>query len=175
MHNDRHGATLIELIAALALVGIVLLLGAAALDALSRGGDQVHSASDRADGIAAGERLLRDLLARVEAGPGAEFAGDGERVTATTRCDGATGWQRKCGISLHAGIESVTGVLVTAVLPRSGRVPVLMGNGTATFGYLEDHADGARWTPGWASSIRAPAAIAVISGADTLFFPVGMP
>jgi hypothetical protein len=131
--------------------------------------------SDRADGVATGERVLRDLLARVDAGPGAEFAGDGERMTATTRCDDAAGWQRRCRISLHAGIESVTGVLVTAVLPRAGRLPVLVGAGVATFGYLEDHAAGARWTPGWGSSIRPPAAIAVITGVDTLFFPVGAP
>lgn len=175
MRSDRRGATLIELIAALALVGMVLLLGAAALDALSSGRDRLLVSSDRADSVATGERLLRDLLARVEAGPGDEFAGDGERVTATTRCDAAAGWQRTCRISLHTGIESVSGVLVTAVLPRSGRLPVLVGRGTATFGYLEDHADGARWTRGWASSIRPPVAIAVISGSDTLFFPVGAP
>ena len=106
----RNGFTLIELVVAITLSGIVLLGARALWESLAGSVDRLRAqvADDARDEN--GERLLRSLVGRLEVGTdqSREFAGDERHTTFTTWCEVPAGWQERCAATL--AIEPDSGI-----------------------------------------------------------------
>lgn len=172
--DARAGFTLVELMVAL-VISAVVVLGARML--LEQLGDSAHrtvTAATRADRAANGERLLRDLAARLEIGTADTMRFSGEPGTATfsSWCDVPSGWQERCTVTLVASSDGGRASLA-ARLDRGEPITLLVRDAPIELRYLDDPRAGGRWFTNWGAGITAPLAIAVISGADTLIVRIG--
>ncbi|HEX8361678.1 MAG TPA: prepilin-type N-terminal cleavage/methylation domain-containing protein [Longimicrobium sp.] len=170
---DRGGFTLLEVMVALAISGL-LLLGARAL--LVQVGDAAEEIAGTAAGVdreANAERLLRALVGRVEPPrPESEFVGTPRGVRFATWCDVPAGWLERCSVSL--GILQAGDGHVLALQAEGGEVVALRrGFAAGHLLYLQDPAGGGMWRRGWSSSVTAPVAIGVVMDGDTTILRVG--
>lgn len=180
--RDRGGFTLIEVLVALAVSGLVLLAARGLLDALADGADRVTAHASVADRNANGERLVRGLLARAEAGTSnaRTFAGDARAVRFSSWCDVPSGWLERCHAAIVIDHDEVaartadrSALLVVAVLSTGEIVPLRRGLGAAELLYLSDARDGGHWLRGWGASVTAPLAVGVVMDGDTLVLRIG--
>lgn len=180
--RDRGAFTLIEVLVALAVSGLVLLAARGLLDALADGADRVTAHASVADRNANGERLVRGLLARAEAGtlPARPFAGDARAVRFSSWCDVPSGWLERCHAALvidrdvvARGASENDALLVAVVLSTGEIVPLRHGVGVAELLYLSDARDGGHWLRGWGASVTAPLAVGVVMDGDTLVLRIG--
>jgi hypothetical protein len=164
--------TLIELIAALALAGFVLLGAILLLDGVDDTRNRIarDARSMTADGTAAD--ALRDLLAN--AWPTFDTArrfDAGEReLVFSTRCPAPAGWSASCRamITVASGRDSST----LRVRFDDGESRILKRcRGDARFRYFD--AERGRWTPAWSASASVPAALAVVVSDDTVVYSLG--
>ncbi|HET7463774.1 MAG TPA: prepilin-type N-terminal cleavage/methylation domain-containing protein [Longimicrobium sp.] len=168
------GFTLLEVVVALAITGLVV-LGARAV--LARLGDDAHHLAATAaddDREANADRLLRDLLGRAEAplGQAGRFAGDPRVVRFDTRCDVPAGWQERCTAEL--GVVEVNGVPTVGLTLSTGEAVVLRrGFGRAVLRYLYDPANGGVWVNRWSSAVSLPWAVGVEVDGELTILPIG--
>jgi prepilin-type N-terminal cleavage/methylation domain-containing protein len=171
----RSGFTLIELIVAITLSGIVLLGARALWESLAGSVDRLRVEAAADARAANGERLLRSLLGRLEVGTDQshEFAGDPQYATFTTWCDVSSGWQERCDAVL--AIEPDSGGTERLVVRFStGDVIALeRGFSTGVLRYLNDPSSGGVWFRIWGHGITAPLAIGVITDRDTAIVRIG--
>jgi prepilin-type N-terminal cleavage/methylation domain-containing protein len=169
----RRGFTLLEVVVALAL-GATVVLGARALfGVLGASGERIARESAAADERANGERLLRSLLWQAETGVhGDGFRGDDSSLHFSTWCRAARGWTERCRIDL--GVATLgRDAVVTAILPHGDTLLLWRGRAPAGLRYLDATNGGDRWVPEWGSDLTLPAAVAIVSGGDTLVFLAG--
>lgn len=174
MRRDRTrrpaGFTLLEMVIALALGGVVLLgvrLISTQLADTARRLDEVAAASDR---TANGERLLRALVGRMEIGTSDEatFGGDEREARFTSWCEVPAGWLERCQVALTV---LPTGDARLAASMATGRVEdaavLVRGFGAAELRYLSDAGAGGTWFRSWGRGITAPLAIGIVLHRDT--------
>ena len=111
--GSRRGFTLVEVLVALALSGLVLLSAHALLSGV---GDRAHALALGADTLTAratGARTLRLLVGQLEVGTPASgpFAGAPGEVSSTSWCDMPAGWQERCAVTLD--FEAANGVTLS--------------------------------------------------------------
>ena len=168
----RGGFTLLEVVVALALAGLVLLTARAMLGQVADGAERIAAGAAGADRDANGERLLRDLAARVEVRPGGPgFYGDGRGVRFSTWCDVPAGWQERCLASL--GMVRAGDANVLALECGGQVIPVMRGFAHGELLYLADAARGGMWMRAWSSPIAPPLAVGVVIDTDTLILRIG--
>jgi prepilin-type N-terminal cleavage/methylation domain-containing protein len=170
----RGGFTLLEVVVALAIAGLVVLGARAVLSQLGTDAERIESAAAESDRAAIADRLLRESVARTEASqPGrARFVGDGRGAKWTTWCEVPAGWLERCDATLGLVQQGDSAALVLT-LSMGQLVPVRRGFSRARLRYLLDAAEGGRWTPEWTSELSTPAAIGVELGDSLLILPVG--
>jgi prepilin-type N-terminal cleavage/methylation domain-containing protein len=112
-HEDRgrrrrcaaRGFTLLEVVVALAVGGVLLLGARRMLETVGDGAQGITEAAKAADREANGERLLRALLGRLEVGTDSTrtFSGEEQAARFTSWCDVPAGWQERCIVTLVVG------------------------------------------------------------------------
>jgi prepilin-type N-terminal cleavage/methylation domain-containing protein len=171
---SAQGFTLFEIVIALSIGGIVLLAARQLLTELADGATRVGHHSMLGDREANGERLLRELFARLEVSPdsGRAFGGDPSRVSFSSWCDTPDGWQERCAVVVASG-GSGTAHMLTAALPNGGTISLLTRESAVTIAYLRDPGNGGVWLDRWPDGISAPVAIGIVAGSDTMLVRIG--
>jgi prepilin-type N-terminal cleavage/methylation domain-containing protein len=172
--NPRRGTTLIELLAALVLLGLLFLGMRALLAQLGDGNDRIGRASMDADASGNGARTLRTLLRRAvtRTDSARQFAGDDSIALFDSGCDVAAGWIEDCRVGL-AIVPRRDSSAVVAYLPASAPETLLVAAAPAAFRYLDANASDYAWLGGWRSRLTLPAALAFVTPFDTVMFQVG--
>jgi prepilin-type N-terminal cleavage/methylation domain-containing protein len=173
LHNSRRGITLLELLIALSMVGLLLTGAATMLDQLGDEGSRIAQRKAARDARESGRQTLRALVHRVEATPDSSerFTGDESRASFTTWCNAPGGWLERCRVHLRiAPIGDSSGVF--AVMGNGREHHLWMGGPEAKFRY---HGAAALepWVQTWINSIVAPSGIGIVVGTDTLVLPAG--
>lgn len=171
---SRDGFTLLEVVVALAISGLVLLGARVMLQQVADGAERIASTTATADREANAERTLRELVLRLEVSPaaGRKVVGDARGASFSTWCDVPAGWQERCEVTVglvHAGEANVLALSG----PGLGVQPVRRGFRNGTLLYLADASGGGSWTRSWTSTLTAPLAIAAAMDGDTLILRVG--
>jgi prepilin-type N-terminal cleavage/methylation domain-containing protein len=171
----RSGFTLIELMVAITISGVVLLGSRALWESLAGSVDRLRTQAAIAARDANGERLLRSLVGRLEVGTdrSREFAGDPQHATFTTWCDVPAGWQERCEAVLAIEPDSVGTLRLVARLSTGEVIVLERGFQTGVLRYLNDPIGGGIWFRIWGHGITAPLAIGVITDGDTAIVRIG--
>ena len=166
--------TLIEVMVALLVSGIVLLGARLILDALTDQALRITDSAVVADREANGDRVLRGLAERLEVGTarGTEFAGDPATATFTSWCEVPAGWLERCAVTLAIQHDS-TALALVARTSRGDSIVLRRGFRQGAIRYLETPANGGSWIRVWGAGITAPVAFGVILDRDTLIVRIG--
>lgn len=174
MRTDRPGFTLIELMAALLLTGIVMLGSVTLLGAVTDAANRIAEEGVARDAEGTSVHLVRALLERSEVTPGAldVFDGTASELSFASWCERPGGWLGRCRVGV---------TIPTAGAERSlwvsweGRSPIRLGTAAADarFVFYRAGPSGGAWLKAWPAGAAAPAAIGLIEKSDTLVLPVG--
>lgn len=170
----QRGFTLIEVVVALVVSGVVLLAARALLTGVADGADRLARASRAADQDANGERLLRTLFARLDVATDSArtFTGDERRARFTTWCDVPAGWTERCEAAVV--FDSLGGrPALVAVLSTGEVVALRQGFAAGELRYLADAAGGGRWFRDWGRALTAPVAVGLVIDGDTVIVRIG--
>jgi prepilin-type N-terminal cleavage/methylation domain-containing protein len=175
--GNRPGFTLLELVAALSLTGLVLLGAWRLLDQLADGRDQLRRENVSSTARANGTRLLRALVSRAESPSDAtvRFSGNESSASFAGWCDVPAGWLERCDVAL-AVTSSADSSTITATLDRASPAPITLAHlhGRASLLYFDAAGGGSRgWRTVWSSSLTLPSAIGVAIPGDTIVLPIG--
>ena len=174
--DRRSGFTLIELIVALTVGAIVATITrvifettTVSIGVLTRGAVAQETAWEQ-------WILPREFTwqARLTGMDSVAFRGGPDSVIFATRCNTAFGWLEDCDATLRLR-RSRDGCYIS--IDTSRRIAVLDRRvlRPCTFAYLIDPADGGHWTSEWSRGNTLPAALAVVTGSDTVILRVGPP
>ncbi|HSY80328.1 MAG TPA: prepilin-type N-terminal cleavage/methylation domain-containing protein [Gemmatimonadaceae bacterium] len=171
----RSAFTLIELVVAITLSGIVLLGARALWESLAASLDRLRAHATADTRSVNGERLLRSLMGRLEIGTdqSREFAGDEHQVQFTTWCDMPAGWQERCDAVIGIEPDTGTGLALVAHLSTGEVIALQRGFTTGALRYLNDPIGGGVWFRIWGHGITAPLAIGVVTDGDTAIVRIG--
>lgn len=170
----RNGFTLIEVLVALAVGGIVVVLAHRLFTGVADGARRVHEARVDLDHTQNGRRLLTQLAGSLDIGREGTggFDGEPERAAFSTWFLDVNGWPESRRITLE---RSRDGFVVTGL----AAAPVRLADSVtrAEFDYLLDYGADAAWVRTWKSPVSAPLAIRVrierTGSVDTLLLIVG--
>lgn len=168
----RRGLTLIELIVALAVTGLVLLGARTLMEGVAASAARVSAVTRGADEDANGERLLRAVVGRLETGPGKPFTGNPRSAGFSSWCDVPGGWQDPCDVTLV--VDSLGGrPALVAVLSTGEALPVRAGFSSGELRYLSDASGGGQWFREWPLGLTTPVALGFVVDGDTLLVRIG--
>ena len=170
----RAAFTLIEVMVALSISGLVLLGARWLLTGLADDADRITRAAALADHDANAERVLRALFAGLEVGTDSTrtFEGSERHARFTTWCDAPAGWQERCEALLQ--LDSLGGAPGLRVTLSTGEViPLRGGFARGSLRYLSDARAGGTWFRRWGRGIVAPPAVGVVIDGDTLILRIG--
>jgi prepilin-type N-terminal cleavage/methylation domain-containing protein len=171
----RSGLTLVELMVAITISGIVLLGARALWESLAESVDRLRDQVMVAERDANAERLLRSIVGRIEVGTeqSHEFAGDEQHATFTTWCTMPAGWQERCDAALAIESDSAKSLQLVARLATGEVIVLQRGFSTGALRYLNDPIGGGIWFRIWGHGITAPLAIGIITDGDTAIVRIG--
>jgi hypothetical protein len=166
--------TLIELLAALVLLGLLFLGMRALLAQLGAANDRIGRAATTADARGNGARTLRTLLRRAvsESDSTRQFTGDDSLAVFDGGCDAPAGWVEDCRVAL-AIVSRVDSSAVVAYTRATPPETVLVTAAPAAFRYLDRSEADYAWLGGWRARITLPEALALVTPFDTVMFQVG--
>jgi prepilin-type N-terminal cleavage/methylation domain-containing protein len=170
----RAGFTLVEVLVALSIAGMLLVGARALLTQLVDGAARIGEASVGADRDANAERFLRALLLQVEANDGESirFIGDERAARFVSWCTVPAGWQERCTATL--GVVPVeNGIALTVLLHGGEMIVVRRGARSGELRYLYSAGEGGTWLPTWRSVITTPLAVGILLDGDTLVLRIG--
>lgn len=171
---NRRGMTLVELLIAIAIAGLVLLGGILLLDQLRDSASRIgrDSAANATAGNA--DHLLRRFLADAHATSDSAdfFRGTEHAATYVTLCDTDAGWRERCRVTLSLDSLSDSTLLV-AETDRTESFVIRRIGGAARWRFLDVASRDSAMLREWAPSMSMPSALAIIAGIDTAFFPLG--
>jgi prepilin-type N-terminal cleavage/methylation domain-containing protein len=174
--SAHRGFTLVEVMVALVLVGMIALLAHRTFAAALDGSDRLQRAVRSLDREQNARRLLAAMLLSVAVGTGAAdaaFEGGPQKIRFTAWLETPEGWfeRKPIELSLEAGR------LLAAIPPEP---PVVLGDGVTflAFDYLLELGAQSRWVSEWMSPVTAPLAVRVrmtrrlgsSSATDTLLY-----
>lgn len=167
--RNRRGVTVIELMVALSLAGIVLLTAHGLLGVLGDSRTMIARDALAQDDAGTGFRRLRDalLMRQVPEAATRPFFGDATGAEFDSRCQRAGGWLEPCRveIQLKAHAESTVVELREDAGPWSAAARF---DSSWHLAYQERRTDGRSWRARWGTSIARPSAVALVHGPDTL-------
>jgi len=174
---ERHriaGFTLIEVMVALLIGGMAVAGAAALLSSLGDRAEAVARAGAHVDADANAERLLKSVVANLEASPDTtpSFGGDAQSANFRAWCDTPGGWLDHCTVRLsfqRHGDETVLRLELGGAY--STAVDVRRRFRTGRLCYLVEIDRRPVWVDSWSRRVM-PTALAVIIDADTLLLPV---
>ncbi len=166
--------TLLEVIIALGIAGIVLLGGALLLDQITDSAGRIArerwAQSYEANAYGITRRLLREALPSFDSTK--PFRGDAHSLDYFTRCSVPRGWSETCHVTL--AIDSIDdSTIVMAQFDGGEQFAVRRRAGGMVFRFFDAASRDSAWVASWATSATLPSALAIIGAADTVVFPVG--
>lgn len=173
--NRLHGGfTLVEVIVALAVSGILIISAYSIASVLGDHAITLAATATSGDRAANADRLLRELATQVDIGSAADegFGGNEREASFTSWCTRPAGWAERCDVILSvdttAGSRSI-------LLTRAREFPIVVraGFANAELRYLRSADDGGQWFRVWGKGITIPLAIGVIVDADTTIIRLG--
>jgi len=172
--RSRAGFTLLEVLVALAVGGLVLIGARALLVQLAFGTERIIDEAEAADRDANAERMLRRLLDQVEASDGeaVRFIGNERAARFVTWCDVPAGWQERCQVTL-GWIEGEHETLLTVRLPGDELVVLRRGARAGEFRYLYSAGEGGTWLRQWESTITTPLALGLMIDGELAIVRIG--
>lgn len=173
--RSTKGFTLIELIAALSVMGFAMLGGVMLLDQLGDSAERIKHDAMLAAREGNGARLLRRVLADASTNSDSikRFRGDEHGVEFWSRCDVSGGWAEVCRVSLAID-ERADSSAILADLSTGGSFSVRRQRGSAEFRYYHSSSGSdSAWMKTWSSNSTLPIAIGLLVPGDTVVFPVG--
>jgi prepilin-type N-terminal cleavage/methylation domain-containing protein len=173
--RSPSGFTLLEVLAAISILGLAISAAVALLDQLNDAAERIARESGRSAREANGARLLARLLmdARTSVDTAERFRGDSNSAELWTLCDVPGGWAERCRVTLSLDQRSDSSAVLIGLpgaTPISGRRQP--GRATFRYYYPSTRSD-TLWAPVWSSNASLPVAIGVFIGADTIVLPVG--
>ena len=99
--------------------------------------------------------------------------GDSTSVSFWSVCDVADGWKEPCDVTLAID-ERGDSAFVMAVLRDGVSLRLRRAPSRGHFRYVESSVRETSWRAAWTSNAKLPAALAVVSGPDTIVFPIGV-
>ncbi len=175
------GFTLIEVVIALVISAFIVLTGRQMLEAIGGESRRVHRAAEESTLEANADRVLRELVGRMEIGSTIErgFGGTGHQATFSSWCEVPEGWLESCRVSLTIDSAAHTNALVltTRLASRDeaqgAQLVMRQGFAYGALRYLSSASDGGVWFHAWGQGITAPLAIGIILGSDTAIVAIG--
>jgi prepilin-type N-terminal cleavage/methylation domain-containing protein len=170
----RSGFTLVELLAALSISGLAMLGGVMLVDQVTDGVARIVRRGRLTASEGNGPRVLRQLLldARVTADTVDRFRGDERLTEFSTLCRHPGGWTEQCRVAIAIDRRNDTSV-VMAAMPSGEKLEVMRRPAGAELRYFDATRGDSAWVQRWALSITMPVAIGVVTGNDTLIYPLG--
>jgi prepilin-type N-terminal cleavage/methylation domain-containing protein len=172
--NRRIGFTLLELLVAMTIATMAVLAARVLIEQLADAAQGIVGQGSESDEDANSERVLRELVRRLEVGTddSTRFAGQERIARFTSWCDVPRGWLERCRVTLALDTRGREPVLAAAL--STGEMIVLRrGFASGELRYLSDAARGGSWYRSWGVSITAPLAIGLVLDADTLILRIG--
>jgi prepilin-type N-terminal cleavage/methylation domain-containing protein len=174
MAPSRSGFTLIEVLVALIVSGMVVAAAAGFLTGLADRAQAIDRAAIQVDRQANADRLLHQVVANIEAGadstPG--LVGNSTAASVQTWCETTRGWLDRCAAQLR--FERHDDELVLQLELRgadSAAIEIRRGLTAGRLRYLMNAEASATWMDSW-TMLGPPEAVAVILDADTLLLPI---
>lgn len=170
------GFTLVEVMVAVAVIGVVLVGARTMLGQIADDADRIGAAAREADRDANAEALLRAIVGRVDVSPGAgteiRFEGEPQGARFHSWCEVPDGWLEACRVSL--GFIELEGASALVLRLSTGElVPLRRGLRAGEIVYLRDAAAGGRWVRSWGATITAPQALGIVVDGDTTIVRIG--
>jgi hypothetical protein len=144
------------------------------LEAMADDAQAIVRHAIQSDEDANAERVLRELVRRLEIGTddSARFTGHERIARFSSWCDVPAGWLERCKVTLAIDTRGREPVLAAAL--STGELLVLRrGFSSGQLRFLSDAARGGTWFRSWGESITAPMAIGLVVDADTLILRIG--
>ncbi|MBW3571953.1 MAG: prepilin-type N-terminal cleavage/methylation domain-containing protein [Gemmatimonadetes bacterium] len=172
----RAGFTLVEVMVAVVVIGVVLVGARAMLGQIADDADRIAGAAAQADREGNAEALLRAVAGRLEVAPvpggDARFEGQPEGARFHSWCEVPDGWLERCRASvgfipLDDGPALVLGLSTGEVVPLRRRIA------SGEILYLRDASDGGAWMRSWGASITPPVALGIVVDGDTSIIRIG--
>ena len=173
MGRDRRGMTIIELMAALSIAGLLLLGGRSLLDQLARAQKTLGRSARATDELSNATRTLYALARRADVRPdsASRFIGDSTNASFRTWCERTGGWLEPCGLTVLIDVGPDSSSLV-GQLSTGGVLILARWPGAGTLRYLDVSGQREQWVSQWGRSIVPPAALALVVPGDTIVVPV---
>ena len=172
----RAGFTLVEVMVAVVVIGVVLVGARAMLGQVADAAARIAAAAEAADREANAEGLLRAMAARLELPrePEREVAFEGTPRGARFHswCEVPDGWLERCRASLGF-IELEDGPALALRLSTGELVPLRRGFRSGEILYLREAGNGGVWMKEWGASIAAPLAFGIVIDGDTSIVRIG--
>ena len=162
---SRRGFTVIELVVALTLAGLVLLLGGAAFGVLARSAEATRRAELQTNRRRNAVRWLQRTVRSLEVGsPGAQpFVGELRRLRFGGRVQVPGGWWEMQPVELRVDGRTLVGTVAGGTT-----VSLIQGVSRVEFDYLIVPGLDSRWTHAWQSPVSAPLAVRLrLASADS--------
>lgn len=170
------GFTLVEVMVAVVVIGVVLVGARTMLGQLADDADRITGAAADADRDANADALLRAIAGRLEVSPVPErevrFEGQPDGARFHSWCQVPDGWLERCEVSLGF-VRLDDGSALVLRLSTGEMVPLRRGVGRGEILYLRDAAQGGAWMKSWGASITAPVALGVVVDGDTSIIRIG--
>ena len=172
--SPRRGTTLVELMAALGIAGLLLLTAYTLTEQVSLGATRIHELGQRTAIEGNGRRIGMALLRQAQVGidTSDRFDGSERRATFRTLCEAAGGWSEPCAVSIVL-LWTDSATWVEAEFPGDEKVQLWTAPPRAEFRYENDTQGDTSWVRRWGRSIVLPRAIAVVSLAESTIVRVG--
>jgi prepilin-type N-terminal cleavage/methylation domain-containing protein len=172
--TQSGGFTLVELMVALLVAGLILAGAHATLGQLADAADLISEEARQHTRQANAEDFLRILVGSHDTSvDGADrFFGSPLRARFPTWCETPFGWLERCHVILLLEAAD-SAVRLTVALPIGDTLVVRSGFGAAHFDYLATAEEGGIWVRSWGERIISPLALRAVLGADTLVLRIG--
>lgn len=169
----RRAMTLIEVMAALAIGGLLLMSGRALLAQLQDAGTTLGRSVRENDRRENATRTLYAIVRRadVRSDSSSRFVGDSMSASFRSLCEEPGGWLERCDVTLLIDIGPDSSSLV-GQLATGGSLMLRRWPGVGRFRYLDVSGAQDQWVSTWGRSIVPPAAMALVVPTDTLVLPV---
>lgn len=172
--TPSRGFTLIEVMVALVIGGMVVAGAAALFTALSGRADALKQASLAAETDANAERLVRALVANLELRRDSttlSLAGNQDSARFHSWCETAMEWLDRCDIRLSFDRSAAPALKLSVRGPDSVDVQLASGFRTGYLRYLNVIDHRLTWRSSW-DQHTLPRALTVVLDADTLLLPL---
>ncbi len=170
--SAHQGFTLVEIIVAMAVGGIVVLGARQLVESLTRSTRAIteYTAVTAHEGNA--ERVVRELVQRVEVGLELPpFGGTATSVSFSTWCDVAGGWAERCIATLATGAESTAWQYVSS--PADVKAVIVSLGGVHRLLYFDGSSERRVWKAVWMPGGPLPLALGLVRQSDTLILRIG--